>query len=91
MFLIYSQIEYCVNVIKYAVKNGYTTIDVKEKEQEKFAAEIMGSFEGTAWKGGCKSWYITEKGEVRSLWPFNVLSFMKMLKNTDYSESYISA
>jgi hypothetical protein len=71
------------------MKNNATVIDVKEKAQEQFATEIMGSFEGTAWKGGCKSWYITKDGEVRSLWPFNVMAFMKMLKKTDYNESYI--
>lgn len=80
-----------MNLIKYAINSGATCIDAKEKAQEQFATEIMNSFEGTAWKGGCKSWYIAEDGQVRSLWPHNVLSFMKMLKNTDFNESYTKA
>lgn len=80
-----------MDLIKYTINSGSTCIDAKEKAQEQFATEVMGAFEGTAWKGGCKSWYITESGQVRSLWPYNVLNFMKMLKNTDFNQSYVKA
>lgn len=85
----YSQVNYGVDMIKYMMKNKITTLDPTEKAQATFSANLQSKFEGTVWKGGCHSWYMNDDGEIRSLWPESVISFIRMLRRVDYESDFI--
>lgn len=76
-------------MIEYMMKNQITSLDPTEKAQETFSSGLQARFEGTVWRGGCESWYINKHGDIQTLWPSTVTSFIKMLKHTDYEENYI--
>ncbi|KAI8991772.1 monooxygenase [Mycotypha africana] len=89
--MIESQVEFAVKMIRYMIKNKFESLEPKEKSQEAYSSDVQRRFKGTVWTGGCSSWYINEHGNVQSLWPGSVMSFIKMLKTTDYKADYSEA
>ena len=46
------------------------SVDVRPDAQDRHNEQIQEHMDGTVWTGGgCKSWYLTEDGVNRTLWP----------------------
>lgn len=71
------------------MKNSIASLDPTEKAQEAFSSDLQSKFEGTVWKGGCQSWYMSKDGKIQSLWPESVMKFISMLKNINYRSDFI--
>ncbi|CAO0799620.1 unnamed protein product [Mucor circinelloides] len=87
--IIESQIDYCIKMMSYMIKNRIICLDPTEKAQDTFSSDLQSRFKGTVWRGGCDSWYINKHGDIQTLWPSTVTSFINMLKYTDYDANFI--
>lgn len=63
----YSQVDYSIRCLKYAMKHNLAAFEPEKRAQDKFVKDLKKAFENTVWKGGCNSWYLNEEGDVRIL------------------------
>ncbi|KAI9264197.1 hypothetical protein BDA99DRAFT_580345 [Phascolomyces articulosus] len=80
------QVDYAVQCIKRLIKKDLAAIEPKKEAQEKFVADVQKGFEGTVWKGGCKSWYMNKNGEIYSLWSGSITSFYFALRKPIFND-----
>jgi cation diffusion facilitator CzcD-associated flavoprotein CzcO len=70
VFMIEAQINYVVKCLDEMDKKGAKTIEVTADAANNFNDDIQQQLQKMVWsKGGCKSWYLNEKGENNTLWP----------------------
>ncbi|KAI9489657.1 flavin-binding monooxygenase-like protein [Zychaea mexicana] len=69
------QVNYAIKCIKRMLKKNLAAIEPKESAQDQFSKKLQKNFEGTVWKGGCRSWYMNDAGEIYGLWSGPVTSF----------------
>ncbi|KAI8141363.1 hypothetical protein BJV82DRAFT_714940 [Fennellomyces sp. T-0311] len=79
-------VSYVMKCIKTMKKNNIAAIEPKKSAQEEFTAQVQRGFEGTVWKGGCKSWYMNERGEISVLWNGTVSAFWWMLRRPNFKD-----
>jgi hypothetical protein len=59
-----------LRAIELTERRGAGAIDTRPEAQQRFQAEIQGKLADAVWtKGGCKSWYLDDKGVNRTIWP----------------------
>ncbi|KAF7726672.1 hypothetical protein EC973_008546 [Apophysomyces ossiformis] len=84
-----SQVNFAIKTIKYMRKHQITSFEPKKEAQEKFVEGLRKAHQSTVWSSGCKSWYMDAKGQIVSLWPGTIISFMWALYRTSYTSDYI--
>ncbi|KAI9497767.1 putative flavin-containing monooxygenase [Zychaea mexicana] len=77
------QIDFAIKCLKHVVRKDLAAIEPKISAQEAFDNKLQKSFDGTVWKGGCRSWYMTYTGEVAGLWSGPITSFWWSLRKAD--------
>ncbi|KAI8147577.1 hypothetical protein BJV82DRAFT_710071 [Fennellomyces sp. T-0311] len=80
------QVNYAIKCIKHLQRKNLAAIEPKESAQEAFVTKLQKSFEGTAWKGGCSSWYLNDAGEIFGLWSGTIMSFWWALRNPNFGD-----
>jgi len=61
----YSQVQYAIRCMKYALKNDISAMEPKLEAQNAYTSHLKRQFNGTVWKSGCSSWYLNKDGDVR--------------------------
>ena len=91
IFMIESQVNYILQLIK-AVDHSHTeAIVVKNEVQDDFNNKIQSQFDGTVWQSGCVSWYQQDGGKNFSLWPTYTWKYwLKTLKANPADYRFIS-
>ncbi|MDR6187325.1 hypothetical protein QE384_003226 [Acinetobacter baylyi] len=70
IFMIESQVNYILQLIKLVDTTKTQAVEVKVQVQNNFNETIQKQLQGTVWQaGGCVSWYQTSEGKNFSLWP----------------------
>lgn len=69
IFMIESQVNYILQLIKLVDKTQTQAIVIKPEVQDRFNQEVQQKLEGTVWQSGCVSWYQQDGGKNFSLWP----------------------
>jgi cation diffusion facilitator CzcD-associated flavoprotein CzcO len=70
VFMIESQLGYVLDCLRYMERTGVGTVDVRPDVQARYNEHVQRELEGTVWSsGGCRSWYIDERGRNTTLWP----------------------
>jgi len=64
-----AQIRYAVQAIRWMHEHDVRWIDVKRDVQDAWNERLQRRMPHTAWLSGCNSWYLSEGGENRSLFP----------------------
>jgi cation diffusion facilitator CzcD-associated flavoprotein CzcO len=91
VYIIESQLEHIMRVIKAMDERGAATIEPRPEAQEAYTASVQKRMKGTVWtSGGCASWYIDAKGINSSLWPSFTFEFRHRLKTFDPAAYVIS-
>jgi cyclohexanone monooxygenase len=76
--LVELQSNYIANAITAAENAGLETIDVKQRVQDVYNAEMQDALQGTVFNaGGCSSYYIDVNGRNSSIYPWTTLRFRK--------------
>nr|WP_174506013.1 NAD(P)/FAD-dependent oxidoreductase [Acinetobacter sp. Marseille-Q1620] len=69
VFMIESQVNYILQLIKLVDKTETQAIVVRDKVQDAFNDRIQEQLKGTVWQSGCVSWYQQDGGKNFALWP----------------------
>ena len=79
--IIEAQVEYVIDALRTMEREGLASVDVRPGAQERHNDDIQERMVGTVWTGGgCKSWYLTEDGVNRTLWPSYSNEFKRSLE-----------
>ncbi|SDP69565.1 Predicted flavoprotein CzcO associated with the cation diffusion facilitator CzcD [Actinopolyspora xinjiangensis] len=70
VFMIESQINYVLSILRPLLRGEFTQADVRQSAQDEFNERIQSHLSGAVWsEGGCQSWYLDANGVNRTLWP----------------------
>lgn len=70
VYMIEAQIEYVLKAVKAMRRRRLRALDIKPEVVLRYDAEVQAMSRDTVWTaGGCKSWYLDDKGNNFSLWP----------------------
>ncbi|MEU2255687.1 NAD(P)/FAD-dependent oxidoreductase [Nocardia xishanensis] len=69
VFMIESQIHYVLDAIRRVRSRGAAALVPRRAAQDRFNAELQHELVRSVWNtGGCRSWYLDEHGNNRTLW-----------------------
>lgn len=81
LLMIEAQLEHLLNALRYVDENGVRALEPRAEAQAVFVAEVDRMMEGTVWtRGGCRSWYLDERGRNSTLWPASVGAFRRRVE-----------
>ena len=84
VFMIEVQIEHALDCIRYMRRTGAATLEVRLEVQRDYNERVQRAFAGTVWtSGGCKSWYLDERGRNTTLWPGFTWRFWQRSRRMD--------
>lgn len=70
IFMIEAQINYVMQALALMDRRRATRMEVRHEAVQAFMGKISASLKKMVWNaGGCKSWYLNEKGENFTIWP----------------------
>lgn len=65
-----NMVNYAIKFIKLLLNGDASTVDVKEKAERQYTAELQRHLKKTVWgSGGCTSWYVTKDGWNSTVYP----------------------
>jgi cation diffusion facilitator CzcD-associated flavoprotein CzcO len=68
LYMIESQTRHVAALLKRMREERGTRVCAKPEAEAQFIARIDDAFPGTAWAGGCRSWYLDSHGHNIALW-----------------------
>jgi cation diffusion facilitator CzcD-associated flavoprotein CzcO len=77
IFMIEAQVRYTVQCIQALAQRRLRYLDVKPEVQARYNMELQQALSNTAWAAGCKSWYKTAAGKMRTTVSFTVAYWWK--------------
>jgi cation diffusion facilitator CzcD-associated flavoprotein CzcO len=87
LYMIESQVRHVVAALKLVKSRGATSIEPCAEAQADFITALDRRFGGTAWAGGCRSWYLDEQGRNVALWVGSARAYRRLtrrLRPADY-------
>ena len=85
--MIEAQIDHVVAALSHLRSFTLSSLEPKPEAQSAFVAEVDAKTKRTVWiSGGCKSWYLDERGRNSALWPGFTFTFTKRMKRFVPSE-----
>ncbi|MGQ0802213.1 MAG: flavin-containing monooxygenase [Pseudomarimonas sp.] len=73
--MIESQVRHVLLLLEQMKRRGAMSVSPTPAAQHDFIHGIDQSFVGTAWAGGCHSWYLNQRGQNIALWIGSSLSY----------------
>jgi hypothetical protein len=91
--MIEAQVRYAMNCLKLIQRRNQRVLEVRAEIQQSFVEEIYRRMSRTVWQsGGCKSWYQDQTtGEITTLWPGSVVSYLRRLRSVSPSDYELRA
>src|SRR5581483_4163597 len=87
VYMIEAQIHFVLEMLKTLEAHGARSIEVRAEAQREYNAWIQQRMKRTVWlAGGCKSWYLSEDGINRTLYPGPSSEFWRSLRKVKLSE-----
>jgi cation diffusion facilitator CzcD-associated flavoprotein CzcO len=84
VFMIESQIAYVLDALRYMKAGDLAAMEVREDAVASFNEDLQRRLEGAVWtSGGCKSWYIDERGRNVTMWPGSTWRFRRATRRFD--------
>ncbi len=93
VLMIESQVRYAMNCLKLMKRKKQRVLEVRPEIQQSFVEEIYRRMSGTVWQsGGCHSWYQDQNtGEITTLWPGSVVSYLRRTRSVSPSDYELKA
>jgi cation diffusion facilitator CzcD-associated flavoprotein CzcO len=93
VLMIEAQVRYAVKCLKLMKRRKQSVIEVRAETQQRFVEEIYRRMSGTVWQsGGCHSWYQDQRtGEITTLWPGSVVSYLRRTRSVSSSDYELSS
>lgn len=83
VFMIEAQVNLLVAAVQRLQQPGATEIEVKAAVQQAFNQQVQDQLDGTVWSSGCRSWYLDDDGQNRTLWPGPTWRFWQRTRQLD--------
>ncbi|GAA1466410.1 flavin-containing monooxygenase [Microbacterium thalassium] len=92
VFVIESQIEYVLGVLRHLRETGADRFEVTSSAEAASHEKVLGLSKGTVWiEGGCRNWYVDPiTGELTVTWPDFAYAFREE-NGTFHPEDYVFA
>jgi cation diffusion facilitator CzcD-associated flavoprotein CzcO len=92
VFMIESQIDYVLSLLRYREAEQIEVLDVKRDSEEAYVRELDRKSASSVWlTGGCDSWYVDDRSKrLTLLWPDFAYAFRQRLSRVhpaDYESS----
>ena len=93
VLMIEAQVRYAMKCLKLMKRRKQRVLEVRPEIQQSFVDEIYRRMAGTVWlSGGCKSWYQDQTtGEITTLWPGSVVSYLRRTRSVSASDYKLSS
>jgi cation diffusion facilitator CzcD-associated flavoprotein CzcO len=93
VLMIEAQVRYAMKCLKLMKRRKQRVIEVRVESQRRFVDEIYRRMGGTVWQsGGCHSWYQDQStGEITTLWPGSVISYLRRTRSVSPSDYKLSS
>jgi cation diffusion facilitator CzcD-associated flavoprotein CzcO len=79
------QCGYILKMIEAWQRSEYDEAEATPEAVQTFNAYIKDGLKGTAWVGGCQSWYLDKKGDP-ILWPYTWGQWVKEMREPEFSD-----
>lgn len=84
VFMIESQVRYVMDSLREMAERGADVVEVMPDAQREFNHGVQRRMRTTVWlKGGCRSWYLDQRGRNTTLWPGSTWTFRKLTRRFD--------
>ena len=84
VYMIESQLNYLVDYLETARRQGITRSEVRLADQRRYNAGIQHDLRNSVWvNGGCASWYADHNGNITTLWPGFTFNFRRTTRHFD--------
>jgi cation diffusion facilitator CzcD-associated flavoprotein CzcO len=92
VLMIEAQVRYTMECLKLLKSSKHRVIEVRADSQHRFVDDIYRRMGGTVWlSGGCHSWYQDQQtGEITTLWPGSVISYLRRTRSVSASDYELS-
>lgn len=77
LYMIESQVRHVLAAMREVERRGARSIEPTAEAQAAFIADLDRRFVGTAWAGGCRSWYLDAQGRNLALWVGSALAYRR--------------
>ncbi|MCW2815236.1 MAG: hapE 1 [Nocardioides sp.] len=92
VFMIESQVAYVVDAVRTMRTHDYATVEVSERAERAFHADVQHRMQPTVWStGGCASWYLDKHGHNTTLWPRSTFAFRALTRSFDVAAYVVTA
>jgi cation diffusion facilitator CzcD-associated flavoprotein CzcO len=93
VLMIEAQVRYAVDCLKLMKRRKQRVLEVRPEIQQSFVEEIYRRLSATVWQsGGCHSWYQDQNtGEITTLWPGSVVSYLRRTRSVSPSDYTITS
>jgi cation diffusion facilitator CzcD-associated flavoprotein CzcO len=79
-----AQIRYVLGALGHLRRERRTRLEVRPEAEAAFNDRVQRSLEGTVWNsGGCKSWYLDERGRNPTIWPGMTWPYVRLMRRFD--------
>jgi cation diffusion facilitator CzcD-associated flavoprotein CzcO len=85
--IIEGQLVFVLAALRALDAANLAAIDVRRSVQDRYNVRLQQRMQGTVWTdGGCKSWYLSDDGTNRTLWPSFSDAFKRRLSRFDLND-----
>jgi cation diffusion facilitator CzcD-associated flavoprotein CzcO len=87
VFMIESQLAYVLDALRQMDLRGADVLEPRKQAQSAYNEALQKETRGKVWVvGGCRSWYLDERGRNTMLWPRTCWSFRRATRRVDPAE-----
>lgn len=86
LYMIESQVLHILALRALCEARGALAAEPTATAQSAWLAKVDAGFSGSAWAGGCRSWYLDAAGHNIALWTGSALAYRRLVRRVDDAE-----
>ena len=83
IYTIEAGVNHVIAALRELDRAGADRIEIRHEAAERFDRELRAALAGTVWHSGCTSWYVDEKGNDPSQWPWLWTTYRRRTERLD--------
>lgn len=77
LYMIETQVRHVLSALNLKAREAVRAIEPTEAALARFLTDVERGFRGSAWAGGCRSWYLDGQGRNIALWTGPALAYRR--------------
>jgi cation diffusion facilitator CzcD-associated flavoprotein CzcO len=91
IYTIEAGVEHVLAAFGELERRGADRIEVRREAAERFDRELRGALASTVWHSGCTNWYVDEKGNDPSQWPWLYSTYRRRARRLEAGAYRVSS